>query len=174
MDKQETFYFIQDLVDFMKTDISYNVKRLLPADLKEIYLYSSDFFENEKVDEKYKNPFDEDFSVCKNFEVGGVTVTENVVYNCLLQEEWACAIEEEIYNTPFECSHCKKTKLGYSVFKIMQHETYCESKIKVVPSDSTEKDDVIKPNSKLFHCTVCQKDLYLTPVDILKHKKSCK
>nr|CAI5846287.1 unnamed protein product [Callosobruchus analis] len=34
---EENFYFIEDLVNFMQTDVSYNIKRLLPADLKEIY-----------------------------------------------------------------------------------------------------------------------------------------
>ncbi|KAJ8939396.1 hypothetical protein NQ314_011142 [Rhamnusium bicolor] len=116
------------------------------------------------------------FGQAKNTQVGGVNVTENVVYNCLLQEEWACAIEEEISSTPFECPHCKKTKLGCSLFKILQHESSCADKVKVEGNDTNKDKEVVivKPNSKLYHCETCNKDLYLTPIDILKHKKNCK
>ncbi|KAJ8981976.1 hypothetical protein NQ317_002150 [Molorchus minor] len=109
---------------------------------------------------------------------GGVNVTENVVYNCLLQEEWACAIEEGFSNAPFECRHCKKTKGGCSLFRAMQHEGECERKVKVEKNEDGNKGkedvSVVKPNSKSYHCSTCDKDLYLTPIDILKHKKTCK
>lgn len=168
---------MEELLNFMQTEVSYNVKRLLPADLKEIYLNTTDFFEKEKLDENNKNPFDENYVLQRNFEFGGVNVTENVVYNCLVQEEWAYAIEDEICNTPFECPHCKNNKLGCSVFAVIQHEMFCDSKITVKAETNIDKDNndtAVKANSKLFECTVCGKDLYLTPIDILKHKKSCK
>lgn len=177
VDKKETFYFVQDLVDFMSTEVSYNVKRLLPADIKEIYSHDCDFFDTERLSEKNHNPFDKDYMMTKNTRLGGVNVTENVVYNCLLQEEWACVIENEISATPFECRHCKKTKLGLSVFKIMQHESSCVADIKIEDAESSKSDEgtvIIKPNSKLYRCEVCKKDLYFTPIDILRHKKTCK
>lgn len=161
----------------MKTEVSYNVKRLLPADIKEIYLREVDFYDAENLNEKSRNPFDSEYPMTRNARLGGVNVTENVVYNCLLQEEWACVVEDEITAMPFECQRCGKTKLGCSVFKIMQHESSCASNVKMENEEtdkSEEKTVVVKPNSKLYHCEVCEKDLYLTPIDILRHKKICK
>ncbi|XP_018573100.1 probable ATP-dependent RNA helicase DHX34 [Anoplophora glabripennis] len=174
IDRKETFYFMRDLVDFMQSEVSYNVKRLLPADLKEIYSRDVDFYDVEKLN---SNPFDPDYPVTKNARLGGVNVTENVVYNCLLQEEWACVIEGEISTTPFECGRCGRTKLGCTVFGIMQHESKCGASVKVENEEgekSEEKTVKVKANSKQYRCEVCRKDLCLTPIDILKHKKSCK
>ncbi|KAG5897825.1 hypothetical protein JTB14_011825 [Gonioctena quinquepunctata] len=173
VNKKETFYFIEDLVNFMNSEISYNTKRLLPADLKEVYSFNTNFFETEKYDSKNKNPFDEDYVIVKNYDIGGVNVTENIVFDSLVQEQWVCAIEEEIYQTPFECRHCKHSKLGSSLFGFMQHESFCKDKVTVEEKQEEEKT-LVKPNSRLYNCSVCNKDLMLTPVDILKHKKLCK
>ncbi|KAJ3652749.1 hypothetical protein Zmor_018686 [Zophobas morio] len=167
INKKEIFYFIDDLVSFMNTEVSYNVKRLLPADLKQIY--------NENpggVPEHEKNPFDESFKISPNTELGGVHVTENLTYGCLLQEEWACDVEERVASTPFVCQFCQQTKLGVSPFKVIQHEYFCRPS--VARGEDEEVKVVVKPNSKAFHCDRCDKDLCLTPVDILKHKKSCR
>ncbi|XP_023017700.2 probable ATP-dependent RNA helicase DHX34 [Leptinotarsa decemlineata] len=175
VNRKEIFYFIEDLVNFMSAEISYNMKRLLPADLKEIYSFDTNFFETENFNENNQNPFDKNYTIVKNYEIGGVNVTENVVFDCLLQEQWACAIEEELFQTPLECRHCKMSKLGSSLFSFMQHETFCKDLM--VEEKEGEKDEeitIVKPNSRLFHCPVCDKDLLLTPTDILKHKKLCK
>ncbi|EFA04971.1 probable ATP-dependent RNA helicase DHX34 [Tribolium castaneum] len=162
--KKEIFYFIDDLVNFVNTDVNYNIKRLLPADLKEIYTG-----EPGGVGVNEKNPFEESFKIMQNNELGGVQMTENFTYGCLLQEEWACSIEERVETTPFECQYCKETKLGLSVFKIIQHEEFCRPEI-----DKPEVETVVvKANSKVFRCDKCGKDLVLTPVEILKHKKAC-
>lgn len=178
VDKKETFYFVRDVVDFMGTEVSYNVKRLLPADLKDIYSHECHIFDTEKWDERNVNPFDRDYAMTKNSKLGGVNVTENVVYGCLLQEEWACVVEDEISSTPFECGRCGKTELGVSVFGIMQHESGCGKVVKEEIVEGGGKSEegraVVKPNSKLYRCEVCGRDLYLTPIDILKHKKTCK
>ncbi|KAJ8957873.1 hypothetical protein NQ318_001869 [Aromia moschata] len=110
------------------------------------------FLRGEKLD---VNPFDDDYHITKNTRLGGINVTENVVYNCLLQEEWACSIEEEIFNTPFECRQCNKTKMGCSVFRILQHESECARKVKEEDDVNKEENSsvVVKPNSKLHHCS---------------------
>lgn len=174
VDKEDIFYFIEDLVKFINTQVSYNIKRLLPADLKEIYTRESDFLETETTDGTDKNPFNESFAITRNHELGGVNVTENVVYDCLLQEQWACEMEETISNTPWECPNCNETKYSCTVFRIMQHEAFCPMKATTKNEVREKEAIVIKPNSRSYHCTVCDKDLFLTPVDILRHKKSCK
>ncbi|CAH1184516.1 unnamed protein product [Phyllotreta striolata] len=175
IDQREIFYFTEDLIAYMTTEVSYNIKRLLPADLKDIFSHDCRIFESEKISENNKNPFCKDYKITKNFELGGINVTENLVYGCLLQEEWAYAIEQEIINTEFVCKHCKKSRLGSTLFGNIRHETFCSKRSDETAQEPEETEEVvIQPNSKLYHCNVCNKDLMLTPVNILKHKKSCK
>ncbi|XP_050502195.1 probable ATP-dependent RNA helicase DHX34 [Diabrotica virgifera virgifera] len=172
VDQKYLFHLTENLVNYMTTEVSYNIKRLLPADLKEIYNHDCELFETEKVD---KNPFVEDYPITKNYQYGGVNITENVVYACLLQEQWSYELEQEICNTPFICKHCQSSRLGSTLFSNIRHEEFCKDKRKAPVNDSiNEEVSVVKPNSRSYHCTVCGKDLMLTPVDILKHKKSCK
>lgn len=158
----------ENLVNFMNTEISYNIKRLLPADLKTIYSYNLVDLEISHL----KNPFDEDFVITKNNESGGLKVTEYLTYDCLEPEEWDSAIEQQILEEPLDCEKCQQVYLGCDILKVFHHEQFCIVKIK------TEEPEIKltnhKPNSKLFHCESCRSDLYLTPIEILKHKKSCK
>lgn len=67
-----------NLIEFMSANVSYTIKRLLPADLKSIYTQKP----LENADEKFKiNPFAKDYKITPNPEKGGINVCENVVYN---------------------------------------------------------------------------------------------
>lgn len=161
---------INDLIKFISSEVSYNIKRLLPADIKVVYNENVDFFEDEVL-RNTKNPFDSNFAMKEDRKLGGVRVAENVIYNCLVQEEWDANLEEEMYSVEFQCPNCAEVMTGLSFFRIFQHESFCEkAKVKI------EKRTInIQPkaNSKLFKCDKCDEELMLTPVEILKHKKSC-
>lgn len=160
---------IDDIIKFMSSEVSYNIKRLLPADLKVIYNENTDFFED--ITHNMKNPFDKDFVMKEDKNVGGVSVSKNVIYNCLLQEEWDANLEQEMYSVEFQCPNCAEIMTGLSFFQLFQHESFCE-KVKV----KTEiKKTEVKPktNSRLYKCNVCSEELILTPVEILKHKRNC-
>lgn len=68
----------QKLIDYMSAKAAYTIKRLLPADLRNIYNHnpSQDLVEKLKI-----NPFNEGYEIAINQEKGGVNVSENVVYN---------------------------------------------------------------------------------------------
>lgn len=152
----------------MNTEISYNVKRLLPADLKTIFSYTSINFEG--MGNTFKNPFDEDFVMINN-KIGGVNVTDYVIYDCLVPEEWDYVIEDQVLEAPLDCLKCQNLCLKCSILKIFHHEKFCTVRIKAEEPDVTNVS--AKPNSKLYHCDVCNSDLSLTPIEILRHKKSC-
>jgi ATP-dependent RNA helicase DHX34 len=66
----------QNLANYMNTEVCYTVKRLLPADMKTIYVGP---FEN--VDLILDpNPFADDFQCLANSSKGGVYITENIIY----------------------------------------------------------------------------------------------
>lgn len=173
-DQEEMFYFADDLVKFMGTDVSYNVKRLLAADLKVVYKRNNLLMVDDGA-----NPFDPNYKVTLNEELGGVNVTENIVYDCLVQEDWAYEIEEQLSSTPFICPHCNETKLGFdTLFKMLQHEIFCkqsqQQKTHVIVQEENIPTSSKSSNSKCFHCDTCGQDLFLSPVDVLKHRKSCR
>lgn len=169
LNADKIFTFKKDLISFMNTEVNYNIKRLLPADLKTIFVFHSD----EIFGELFKNPFDDDFKPISNNTIGGLNVTEYAIYNCLVQEEWDEAIERDILVNPLNCRKCENIYVGHSMWKLFCHETFCITKTEIDTSDK-EKYVIPKPNSKLFHCEICKSDLHLTPTEILKHKKSCK
>lgn len=74
---------IHDLVEFMNTKASYTLKRLLKADLKTIYTN----FTPEELLELKNNPFHENFIIEKDYQNGGIKVTENVTYCRLVKKK---------------------------------------------------------------------------------------
>lgn len=66
----------QELIEYMHTTIPYTIKRLLPADLKMIYVGSGN---NDTCIEP--NPFQTDFKSIPNVTKGGVNVTDSITYN---------------------------------------------------------------------------------------------
>jgi len=80
-DKREDFSKIeqsltQELIEYMHTTVPYTLKRLLPADLKMIYVSSGN--NNISVE---PNPFQSDFKSVPNVTKGGVHVTDSITYN---------------------------------------------------------------------------------------------
>lgn len=60
----------------MHTTIPYTIKRLLPADLKTLYIGST----NNDISIE-PNPFQSDFKSKPNITKGGIYVTESITYN---------------------------------------------------------------------------------------------
>lgn len=60
----------------MNCEVSYTIKRLLPGDLKVLYVGNDE--PHPKID---PNPFEHGFECRGNDKKGGVYVTDNIVYN---------------------------------------------------------------------------------------------
>jgi hypothetical protein len=74
--------YFSGLVDFIHTETFYNIKRLLPGDLK--ILYSGPGSGQIPLDE---NPFSSGFNPKPNETKGGMSLTEYLTYNCIDDEE---------------------------------------------------------------------------------------
>ncbi|XP_022185424.2 probable ATP-dependent RNA helicase DHX34 [Nilaparvata lugens] len=164
-----------DLVQFMNCQIVYRIKRLLAADLKTIYIQSNathnaspdhdEQSHNTIVADNDINPFIDDFKIQQNIEFGGLEVTPYLVYSCLYDdhhsyENWTCPACE--------------TTAAFTSLERLQHMKIC--KVENEKTSADKEPDINhaakKPNSQLYECDVCCKKIYLTPVEILKHKKS--
>jgi len=71
--------------------------------------------------------------------------------------------------TEWQCQKCDFQAILSSIEKL-QHQNSC------MITDVTDKEDkkneniTRKPNSQAYECPECSRTLYLTPIEILKHK----
>lgn len=80
----------------------------------------------------------------------------------------------------FQCS-IKKPHRNESKCKIFVSFAECKAESKIETSND-QKDPIQtipddrpqSSNTKQFSCSNCKKDFYLTSVEILKHRKSCR
>ncbi|XP_026741114.1 probable ATP-dependent RNA helicase DHX34 isoform X1 [Trichoplusia ni] len=156
-----------DISSYLTSDVCYTIKRLLPGDLKTIYQGN-----DEAHPAIEPNPFDENFECKPHEKKGGVFVTDNVVYNCVVDTNWSYNSYEESYSLPWTCTNCELT-VCLSPIERLQHKHFiCSAKEeKKILTPKTTRE--IKPNAKEYTCENCKQTLYMTPVEILKHKKSC-
>ncbi|XP_059056112.1 probable ATP-dependent RNA helicase DHX34 [Achroia grisella] len=158
-----------DISSYMTSDVYYTIKRLMPGDLKVIYCGADEAHAN--VD---PNPFEEGFECHPHEKKGGVYVTDNIVYNCVMDTDWSYNIYEETYSLPWSCPDCSIT-LCLSPLERLQHKQFtCSSRTEQKEPEPSRAPRENKPNAKEYKCDICNDTLYMTPVEILKHKKSCK
>ncbi|KAG6801736.1 ATP-dependent RNA helicase DHX34 [Apis mellifera caucasica] len=156
---------IQKLIEYMHTTVPYTLKRLLPADLKIIYVGNGK--NNILVD---PNPFQSDFVITPNSVKGGVRVSNIITYNCIQETEWSEQLSIQILKTEWHCQNCNMQAILTSIEKL-QHQYSC---VKTNIKDVKKHCDNIKhkSNAQAYECPNCLQTLYLTPIEILKHKKS--
>ncbi|XP_041981061.1 probable ATP-dependent RNA helicase DHX34 [Aricia agestis] len=156
-----------EMCSYMNSDVCYTIKRLLPGDIKVLYVRDS---VHANID---PNPFDEGFECRPHEKKGGVYVTDNIVYNCVVDTEWSANNYEETYGVVWTCPDCELAAC-FSPLERLQHKQYtCASRsIKKEEEKAPVREN--RPNAKEFKCDSCESTLYLTPVEMLKHRKACK
>uniref|UniRef100_A0A8D8IRH3 Probable ATP-dependent RNA helicase DHX34 n=1 Tax=Culex pipiens TaxID=7175 RepID=A0A8D8IRH3_CULPI len=169
--EQMNYELWAELAQFMNTEVCYTVRRMLPADVKTMYKGPSFGEETIEVD---PNPFAEGFVAVANETKGGVHITENIVYGCITETEWSLAMYDEIVSTDWECPNCN---CSYNITGLqkLQHKMVCVlSSVQSEPQPATPSTSgQQKPNSKRLDCRVCEKTLYLSAIEVLKHRKAC-
>ncbi|XP_039961333.1 probable ATP-dependent RNA helicase DHX34 [Bactrocera tryoni] len=172
--KDEESELWESLIDFISANVSYTIKRLLPADLKSLYTQQKvSNFEAFDV-----NPFAADYTVSHNEEKGGINVLENVVYGCLQEVQWTLAMEAEMRQHTWICKTCD-TEMALDTIEKLLHKTTCRA----TSSSTTIKSEAVSPTlpgtsgsskGSAYFCEFCQKELQnMSKIDILKHKKYC-
>ena len=155
----------RELIEYMHTTIPYTVKRLLPADLKTIYVGSG---ENDMSINP--NPFQPDFPVIANSIKGGARVTNIVTYNCLRETEWSEKLSAEMLEVEWHCQNCDMQAILTNIEKLQHQDTCTKQHAKEIEKQPCSIKR--KPNTQAYECPDCAQTFYLTPIEILKHKKS--
>merc|ERR1719369_1580825 len=155
----------QGLVDFLHNDTVFSIKRLLPADLKEVYIGPGG---NKLCMEGEENPFSGE--AIPHDKKGGIRLTENITYGCLVEERgidtmlWSCHVcKKEIY-----CSTMSRLK-HYSKCTMKEETLQVEELI----AKQQQKVDDQNPLARHWKCVICQKKFSFTSSQILKHKRTC-
>ncbi|CAH0399530.1 unnamed protein product [Chilo suppressalis] len=158
-----------DISSYMNSEVYYTLKRLLPGDLKVIYCGPPDE-PHANID---PNPFEQGFECHPHEKKGGVYVTDNIVYNCVVDTDWSYNFYQEAYSLAWPCPDCGITLCLSPLERIQHKEFMCSSKPEIEQKAVKPAKDN-RPNAKEYKCEGCGNTLSLTPVEILKHKKSCK
>eukprot|EP00092_Neocalanus_flemingeri_P025076 GFUD01027192.1.p1 GENE.GFUD01027192.1~~GFUD01027192.1.p1 ORF type:complete len:1156 (+),score=356.79 GFUD01027192.1:283-3750(+) len=154
------------LVEFLHNDTVFSIKRLLPADLKELYVGPGG---NTDSAEGEENPFSSQQPVAHG-KKGGVRLTKNITYSCLVEDRgmdtmlWSCPVcEQEIY-----CSTLSRLR-HYSNCTLKEETEKMEQEI------SNQQQKVVEQNplARQWQCGTCGDCFTFTSSQILKHKRDC-
>jgi len=110
--------------------------------------------------------FESDWDVMQNLRKGGLALASYLTYGCLYGEEpdpedWTCPL-------------CERNMMGMPL-ELLCHNVECKRKKDLEEErNTTEEDMIAKPFTKTYFCQECQQHLSLTPLEILRHKKSHK
>lgn len=157
------------LVEFIHNKTVFSMKRLLAADIKVAYVGPG-----RNMDCVDGNPFQGQAEPLPHLKKGGVRMTSNVTYNCLV-ETTSMPRHLDCYN--FICPVCQVEMFSSSLVR-MKHFDSCkgeEEKKESMEEENkvTERQEDANPLARKFFCSVCDTNLRLTSSEILKHRRSC-
>ncbi len=159
------------LIDFVHSEALFSIKRLLPADIKVLYV-GEGFGMTDVGDENPFNPASKE-SPPPHPKKGGFRLTEYLTYNCLenqadelhlLASDWTCPkCEAEMYAGPVQ-------RIAHHAKCVQGEESDAKQKEVEAQKSKMEEEDA-KPNAREYFCHECEKTLWLSSVQILKHKR---
>lgn len=86
------------------------------------------------------------------------------------ETDWSERLITEMRETEWRCQNCNFQAVLSHIEKL-QHQNCCT--IAHAANIEKESENITrKPNSQAYECSDCSQMLYLTPIEILKHKKS--
>lgn len=97
-------------------------------------------------------------------------------YSSIDETDWSIQMAEDIFNNEFDCPGCSQI-FNLTNIQKLQHTSICKPVQAIIPEQETTSHESSKPsssNQKKYDCKVCFKKLYMTNIEILKHRKSCK
>ena len=155
------------LAGFIDTKIDYSIRRLMSVEVKSMYVGY-----NPNTDPPSSNK-------APNTVKGGVFMTPYLTYGCLKDDlsTSVSAGEAEFLVQHYHCPKCGE-HLICTVIERIQHDENCSVQANQEQSSSKSVETELanepeKPsNAKMYSCDICKEELLLTPIEILRHKKS--
>lgn len=89
------------------------------------------------------------------------------------ETDWSMQMAEEIFNAEFDCPGCSQI-FNFTNIQKLQHMAVCKKPVEEIIVDDSLRPASSSSNQKLYKCLVCLKQMHMSNIEILKHKKSCK
>lgn len=169
----------EKILKYLQLEMVYTMKRLLIADQNALYVGNGSrqrILLPDAIEKKFKK------TVTDNEEKGGVNLTEFLTYGSLL-DKFESKVESEFYLTVnWVCPSCQ-VRFLVSPIERMEHLNTCgkgpETSKEGQSEDVGEKKPVMlssdnpsDPLKRSYYCNECACEVFGTPVEILKHKRS--
>ena len=153
------------LIDFVHNDTVLSVRRLLLADVKELYTGR-----DPRVSIPSENPLQNDFCPVMHPTKGGVRLSPNITYGCLVEDK--LSIDAALWS----CGECEQ-EIYCSTLDRVQHIVRCSQTKQEEEAKEREKfrkveQQELNPLARLWICPVCEQSFMFTIGQIMRHKKS--
>ncbi|KAG0431345.1 hypothetical protein HPB47_021875 [Ixodes persulcatus] len=149
----------------LRTEIAYTVRRLLPADVKHLYTGAQAFRALAQDDDSLP---EERFKV--NSKKGGVFLSEFFTFGSL--EEISLSADA-FADKKWKCPICEE-EFPLSVIDAVLHLDDCDKDADIKDEAEPSNEETVRrdPSQKAYFCKECNKELYLSLLEIFKHRKS--
>ncbi|CAF0820104.1 unnamed protein product [Brachionus calyciflorus] len=165
------------LSEFLDSSVMYSVRRVLPAEMNKMFVKNYQVESKESITDKklafdLKKQIDSKESKVNEIK-SGFRITDYLTYNCIVSDATLSIVKEYSGNMKrhWKCSNCSKDFL-FDLKERMEHEVECQA-FKNMDVDAENKAKKSKSiDEKDYFCKECNKNLSLTAIEILKHKRS--
>ncbi|XP_071946737.1 probable ATP-dependent RNA helicase DHX34 [Antedon mediterranea] len=162
------------LVRFLESNIKYTMRKLAGAELQHLHIGPTEetdtdnFFVLQSKDSK-PHPTKGGTQVNSYLTIASLQENEKSklgLYSSVLREHWTCP-------------KCNEPMIVTMVERL-EHQSQCNQLLDEPTAASSANSTTVSGNSSIkrltkeFHCEICNKDLNLSSVEILKHKRSHK
>ncbi|XP_077141619.1 putative ATP-dependent RNA helicase DHX34 [Ranitomeya variabilis] len=153
----------QRLVEFVRKEIMYSMRRLAVLEAQNLYVGPQTITDSHNL----KGLFSTE-EMKPDPEKGGYGVTSFLTYNCLRSDT---DFYSDCLRSFWTCPHCG-LYMPFTPLERMAHQNSCAEEEKAQEVEDAESNvSSVTSLHKTYHCDVCDKDLVLTPTEILKHKR---
>ncbi|KAM4642667.1 putative ATP-dependent RNA helicase DHX34 [Discoglossus pictus] len=162
--KREIEKLGRSLVDYVRPEVIYKMRRLAGVEAQNLYVGPQADCATPVMPGVFGN---EDMK--PDMVKGGYSVTNFLTYNCLTSDT---DLYSDCLRSFWTCPRCD-LYMPFTPMERMCHQNSCRDETGVDGDDEEKKSKESSVTSlhRSYRCDICQKDLMLTPTEILKHKR---
>ncbi|CAG2109030.1 unnamed protein product [Medioppia subpectinata] len=175
---------VKSIYSFIRTEIHFSMRRLLAADIKDLYIGRYDRSDDLVLTKDLKR--NKLFNECANGDYsrhpikGGLQIRPYLTYNCLKSS--ASQSTQKLLRKDWKCESCGK-EWSLTPLEQIRHSEQCKPMATTDSRDdksgaggedgeaTTSGTDTYDPLKVLYTCDECQQKLLLTSTQILRHKR---
>ncbi|KAM8952308.1 putative ATP-dependent RNA helicase DHX34 [Pelodytes ibericus] len=155
----------QGLVDYVRSETPYTIRRLTGLETQNLYVGPQTVTSAPSLPGVFSSE-----EMKPDPVKGGYCVTSFLTYNCLMNDR---DFYSDCLRSFWTCPRCG-VYMPFTPMERMAHQNACAEEEEEEAGDGEDtgvKTASVTPLHTHYHCDVCQRDLVLTPTEILRHKR---